>query len=255
VSIHMGLPTTSRQFEEYGPIALLPCLFGPTLVSIFLTGIIYGKTGLSELKTRLLRWKVNIKWYALGILLIPSILLIMLFILSRFSSDFIPKVMNEKDKIDFVITGVLIGIFGGGLFEEIGWTGFVTPELRKKYSVFNTGLILGFFWALWHFLPVLWGSGDINGKLDWSLFAPGLFCHYTVLMTYRILIVWVNEKTDSIPVIILMHASLTTFANFILNISVGGAPLFIYYTILSISLWIIIWFIFKGIRKINIVSN
>ena len=250
VSLFMGMPVTSREFEEFGPIALPPCLLGPTLASVFLTGMVKGKIGLRELKTRFLKWKVGIKWYAFGILLVPLILVVMLSILSRFSPDFIPKVLNEKDKLDFIITGILVGILGGGLFEEIGWTGFATHELLKKYSIFKTGMIIGFFWALWHFLPVFWGSGDANGNIDWSLFLPGLFGHYTVLLTYRILIVWLYAHVNSLLPVILMHASLTTFVNFILNISVGGLPLFIYYCGLSLSLWITVFIVFKGQRKL-----
>ncbi|RKN83544.1 CPBP family intramembrane glutamic endopeptidase [Ulvibacterium marinum] len=49
---------------------------------------------------------------------------------------------------------MIYGIIGGGLLEELGWSGYVTPKLREKYSVVKTGLIIGVFWGAWHFLPV-----------------------------------------------------------------------------------------------------
>lgn len=249
MSFFMGMPTTSTQFEEKGPIALIPFLLGPTVVSLFLTGYINGRPGFHELRSRLLKWKINIGWYAFAVFTIPVILSVMLFILSQFSSDFIPKVMTENNKIRFIITGVVTGLIGGGLLEEIGWTGFAIPRLRSNYSVFKTGLVVGFLWGLWHFLPVFWASGDVNGKIAWSLFLPGLFCHYAVLVPYRIIIVWVHEHTGSLIPVILMHASLTMFSNFILNISKGGCPLFIYFLFLAIALWIIVGIIFCKNKK------
>jgi hypothetical protein len=52
----------------------------------------------------------------------------MLFILSQFSSDFIPKVVKESNKISFVITGVLTGLIGGlsithkSVFSDFLWS-------------------------------------------------------------------------------------------------------------------------------------
>ncbi|MFA6651576.1 MAG: CPBP family intramembrane glutamic endopeptidase, partial [Bacteroidales bacterium] len=220
----------------------IPTLLGPPVVGIFFTYLLYGREGLRSLLARFLRWKVPVKWYLLALFFVPVTLSLILFILSCFSPAYYPKIFSQPDKINFVITGVLTGLFGGGLFEEIGWTGFATPELRKRFGVVKTGLILGFFWGLWHFLPVYWGSGNVNGELDWSLFLPGLFCHYTVLVPYRVLLVWLHEQTKSLPPVILMHASLTAFILFILNLTEGGLPLFVYYTSFSVILWVlVIW--------------
>lgn len=249
MSIFMGMPTTSEQFNNYGPIALIPFLLGPPAVSLLLIISLYGKAGLRELKSKFTKWRINIGWYLIAVLSLPVLLSVILFMLSRFSSDFIPKIFIENNKINFVITGLLTGLFGGGLFEEIGWTGFATPEIRKKNSVVKTGLIIGILWGLWHFLPVYWGSGDSNGAIDWILFLPGLFSHYAVLIPYRVLIVWLYDRTQSLIPAILMHASLTTFILFIFNISASGFPLFIYYLCVAIALWIVVLIIYKFDNK------
>jgi len=240
ISIFMGMPTTSTQFNNIGPVALIPFLLGPAIVSLLLTGILYGKDGFRELKSRMFKWKINVLWYIFSMFTIPALLVIILLILFRFSNDFIPKILTETNKLNFVITGILTGILGGGLFEEIGWTGFVTPELRKKYGIVKTGLLLGFFWGLWHLLPVYWGSGDVNGRINWLLFLPGLFSHYAILIPFRVLLVWLHDRVQSIIPVILMHASLTAFLLFILNIPASGLPLFIYYLCLATVLWIIV---------------
>lgn len=248
VAIFLGMPATSDTFENIGPIALIPTLLGPPIVGVVFTGLLYGREGLRSLLAKFLRWKVPVKWYLIALLFVPVTLCLILFILSRFSPDYYPKILLQPDKTNFIITGILTGLLGGGLFEEIGWTGFATPELRKRYGVVKSGLILGFFWGLWHFLPVYWGSGDVNGNLDWSLFLPGLFCHYTLLVPYRVLLVWLHEKTNSLPPVILMHASLTAFILFILNLNEGGLPLFVYYSCFSLILWALVWLCAKKVR-------
>ncbi len=240
ISFFMGMPATSTHFNETGPLALIPFLLGPTVVSLFLTGFVNGKPGLRELRSRFLRWRINIGWYVFAVLLTPVLLSVILFVLSLFSSGFIPKIITEDEKTSLVITGVITGLVGGGLFEEIGWTGFATPQLRSRYGILRTGLVIGFLWGLWHLLPVLWGSGDVDGKLDWALFLPGLFSHYAVLVPYRILLVWLHERTGSLIPVIIMHASLTCFLLFILNIPGGGFSLFVYYLAVSLALWVVV---------------
>lgn len=55
---------------------------------------------------------------------------------------------------------LMIGTFGifksaaNALGEEIGWRGFLTPELYNKFGFVKTSLIVGIIWAVWHY-PVL----------------------------------------------------------------------------------------------------
>jgi len=243
-SLSMGMPTTEVQFREDGPVALMPLLIGPAAVGLVMTGIAYGRTGFRDLWKRFLNWRIGIWPYLISVLVFPAMLSVILLVLSRYSGDFIPKIMNEEDKVSFAVTGLIMGFLGGGILEETGWTGFALPALRKRYGVFKSGLILGLVWAVWHFLPVYWGSGDAYGHINWSLFLPGLFCHYTVLVSYRILMVWMHEKTGSMIPVIILHGVLGTSINFVLNISVGGRPLFIYYLVIAVLLWAIIGVLF-----------
>ena len=49
--------------------------------------------------------------------------------------------------------------FVGAIFEEIGWTGYATDPLQRRYGVIGAGLIIGGLWALWH-VPAWWlGQG------------------------------------------------------------------------------------------------
>jgi membrane protease YdiL (CAAX protease family) len=124
--------------------------------------------------------------------------------------------------------------------EELGWTGFATPELRRRYSILATGLIVGILWAIWHFLPTYWGSGDASGALSLTLLLPPCLFYAGVLPAYRVLMVWVYDHTGSLFVAMLMHASLTASTLFILAPAAQGVPLMIYYVVFTAVIWAVV---------------
>lgn len=124
--------------------------------------------------------------------------------------------------------------------EELGWTGFAVPRLRRHYNVFITALIVGLLWGVWHFLPTYWGSGDSSGVLSISLLLPPCFFYIAVLPVYRVLMVWVYDRTESLLIVILMHASFTASTLFVLAPSVEGISLFLYYLVLAALLWLVV---------------
>ena len=73
----------------------------------------------------------------------------------------------------------------------------------------TTGLIVGVLWGAWHFLVIFWGSGTFlrsapAGPLPAR--GPLLLC----LPAFRVLMVWVYDRTGSLLVAMLMHASLVS---------------------------------------------
>jgi len=67
---------------------------------------------------------------------------------------------------------VFMGIFGmvqntaAALGEEIGWRGFLVPELFKITNYTKTSLITGICWAVWHF-PILIFADYDSGTPAW----------------------------------------------------------------------------------------
>lgn len=182
-----GLPGTSEQFEMLLPYIVLAMLLGPSISGILLTKILYGKEGIHTLFSRLLTWRVKIKWYIIAIFTAPILTVITLFLLSL-----TPGIFSADNKVMHFTLGVLTGL-AAGCFEELGWTGFAIPQLRKRYSIFVTGIIVGFFWGAWYFIVTLWGSSSTIGTLSLSLYLPGLL--FSFLPPYRILMVWVYDRT------------------------------------------------------------
>jgi len=232
-----GMPTTSDTFEELYPIVFLPYLFGPLLSSLIATALIDGKDGLRRLFSRLLNWRVNGAWYAAAFLMVPLLALGILLPLSLVFPAYLPAIFTADQPGGLLLTGIAIGLFGGGLLEEPGWTGFALPRLRKRHDIFTSGLILGLVWGVWHFLPTYWGSGDAAGNLSLALLVPPCVFYAAVLPAFRVLMAWVYDRTQSLPVIMLMHASLTASTLFVLAPAAAGRQLILYYLLLAVVLW------------------
>jgi uncharacterized protein len=226
-----------EQIEFY--IALVAMEVGPLLAGILLTGLVYGRAGLREFLSRLLRWRVGARWYAVALLSTPLLVMPTLFALSLVSAVFLPSIFTTDAKASLLLSGLTAGLMGG-LFEEPGWTGFAVPELRRRYSVLTTGLIVGLLWGVWHFLLTFWASGDPSGSLSLALFLPPLLFYVGVLPAYRVLMVWVYDRTGSLLVAMLMHASLTGSTIFILSPLARGVSLAIYYVVLTAAVWVVV---------------
>ena len=235
-----GMPTTSEQFAKVWPIVFIPYFLGPSMAGLLLTGLVHGRAGFRELLSRMLKWRVSFRWYAVALLTAPLVIMPILLLLSLISPVFLPDIFTSANKVSLIVSGILIGLIFGGILEELGWTGFAIPGLRRNYSILTTGLIVGLLWGVWHLFPGFWGSGDASGVFSPLLFFPPSLFFMGVLPAYRVLMVWVFDRTGSQFVIMLMHMSITASTLFILSPAARGIPLMIYYTILTTVMWVIV---------------
>ncbi len=234
------IPGTKEQAEKLFVPALLIMFAGPFISGILMNFLVDGKEGLRRLLSRYLRWRIEGRWYAIAIFAGPILVATVLFGLSLFNQEFLPGIITAKDKIGSVIFGVSWGLIGGGLLEETGWTGFAVPQLRKKYSILSTGLIVGILWGIWHFMIAFWASNYLAAADSRTMFVAGFVAFYLLaLPAYRVLLVLVYDRTGSLPVIMLMHAFLSA-STLILQPSSSGEIAFIWNLVLGIILWIII---------------
>ncbi len=232
-----GIPGTKEQFETLLPIAILAMLAGPSVSGILLTALIHGRAGLRDFLSRLLKWRVGVRWYAAALLTAPLLLAALLLSLSLTSPVFLPGIFTSNDKAAHVLFGIVVGLMAG-FIEELGWTGFATPELRRRYGVLTTGLIVGLLWAIWHLLVAFWASGTVSGDLSLTsyLLDPLLF-----LTVFRVLMVWVYDHTGSLLIGgMLMHMSLTASARIITPLAIVGVPLLTFDLVWFAAMWVIV---------------
>jgi len=164
-----------------------------------------------------------------------------IFALSLASPVFLPGIVRTDDKVAYLLFNLAVGLTAGFL-EEIGWTGFAVPALRRRYSVFATGLIAGVLWGAWHYLGNVAAAETVRGTLSLSVFLPLILFNLLVgsLLPFRVLMVWVYDRTGSLLVAMLMHVSLTASIRILTPVGNGGVPLFIYDFVLTAALWVVV---------------
>jgi membrane protease YdiL (CAAX protease family) len=218
-----GIPGKPEDVARLFPFTLAALFAGPSVAGVVVTALVSGRSGLRELLARLGRWRVGAAWWAAALLTGPVLVAAVLFGLSRYSPDFVPGLLTTEDTLGLLIFGLGWGLVGGGLLEELGWTGFAVPTLRRRYSAVTTGLIVGFLWGAWHVLIAVWSSRGLAGEASLTGFIAGFLAFYFVaLPAYRVLMVWLYDHTASLLLAMLMHAALSAATIVLQPVSAHG---------------------------------
>lgn len=96
-------------------------------------------------------------------------------------------------------------LFGGPLFEEFGWRGFLQAHLQSIMRPWIAGLCVGIMWALWH-APLFLVSWSSSSSWTYILIVVGL----SLLMAYGF-----NSSGRAVVVAILMHSAFNASSRFI----------------------------------------
>ena len=222
-----GIPATADQAVVLGMAMLL----GPSIASILLIGFVRGRVGFRELLSRLLKWRVGIRWYGIALIIAPLSTAAVLLVLSLLSPEFTLSILISDDKAALVLMGIVAGIMVG-FFEELGWTGFATPRMRQQYGVLVAGLTIGVLWGAWHFL-LFWESDSFSEVFPLALLFARLF---SWAPAYRILMVWLYDHTKSLLITTLMHMSLVATL-VIMEPPLTGGALLTYILVRAAVLW------------------
>ena len=158
-----GFVGTEVPSQKLFLLAILAGIAGPSIAGILLTGLVGGRAGFRDLASRLFKWRVGVRWYAVALLTAPILMMAVLFALSLTSPVFIPAIITTDDKVSLLVPGIAAGLVGP-FFEELGWTGFAIPQLRKRYGILSTGIIVGLLWGVWH-APLFAASANFNGAV------------------------------------------------------------------------------------------
>lgn len=234
-----GMPGTTEQAEALLPFVVLALLAGPTVAGILLTGVVQGKAGLRDLLSSMLTWRVGARWYAVALLGAPVLVTAVLLALSLISPAYLPGIYTSHDKATLLLISIAYGL-AAGFFEELGWTGFAVPRLKLRYGVLATGLVVGIPWGVWHFITNYWGSGDSSGALSLALFLPAQVFAVGALPAFRVLMVWVYDRTRSLLLAMLMHASITASWLIVMPEGISGAPFLTWYLVWTAALWVVV---------------
>jgi uncharacterized protein len=233
---------TKEQYSTMMAFLYPMMLVGPSVAGILLTGLLYGRAGLREFGSRLTRWRVGARWYALALLTAPLSMAATLLALSLRSPEYLPSIFATTDKATLLLLGIVGGL-AAGIFEELGWTGFVIPRLRLRHSVLATGLFVGVMWGVWHILVNVLAGNTMTGALSLAIYLPATLFVLLVgwMPAYRVLMVWIYERTNgSLLVAMLMHASLTFSTLSVAPLAISGAALVTYQLVFAAALWVVV---------------
>jgi uncharacterized protein len=160
--------------------------FGPLLAAAIT--IRYSDDSLAEWLRKIVRWRVPVHFYAYALGLPVLIMAAMNTMLATLGQQ--PDVSLLPDRIPAYVQTFLITvvIFGGQ--EEPGWRGFALPVLEQRHTPVVATLILGLGWGVWH-IP-------LYGPLG-----------FVVPLVLTFFYTWLYNRTQSVLLCILLHASFT----------------------------------------------
>ena len=101
---------------------------------------------------------------------------------------------------------------------------------------------MGVWWSAWHLFPLVWSSHAAAGELPISVYltatAAGVFVGY--LTGFRILMVWVYDRTQSLLLAMLMHLSITASLLILNPLGIAGTHLIAYSFALAGAVWVVV---------------
>jgi membrane protease YdiL (CAAX protease family) len=242
-----GMQGTTPGSDPRFVFALAAMLAGPATTGVLLTMLLDGRSGLRDFRTRLAARHVGLGWYAVALLTAPTLMVVTLLALSIVSPAYLPGLFTSPDKGSLLLVGLAVGV-SAGVFEELGWTGFAIPAVRQRSSVVATGVIVGVWWSAWHLLPNVWSARAAAGELAVPVYLTtivvGIFAGY--LTAYRVLMAWVYERTASVLLAMLMHASFTASLLILNPLNIAGARLATFSFTLAGVVWAVVLFVVRA---------
>jgi uncharacterized protein len=169
-------------------------IYIPFLSGIWITAIADGRNGVKIFFSRIVRWRVGIKWYAVALFL-PFVLSLTAAGLNIVMGASMPTNIQIPPWMDLIAGFLFPNFLLIALGEEPGFRGFALPRLLVGRSALSAALILGVLHAIWHIPLFIFGS-------DSPLIAVIVICG-------SVLNPWLfNNTNGSVFLAMLMHASL-----------------------------------------------
>lgn len=158
-------PFSPRQMQVLGAC-------GPAIAAMIVTVMTGGLDALRDLLSRLLAWRVGIRWYLAALFLPGLISLLNTTLYTMFGGDapnFADPPVSRVPLPSFLTTlsplGLILPLFayylilGTAVGEELAWRGFVLERFQQRQSSLKASLWVGFLWVIWT-LPLYWAPSE-----------------------------------------------------------------------------------------------
>lgn len=215
-------------------VVVMAMVHAPTIAAIIVVFRSHGLEGIKILFRQLKYWKFAPQWYLKAILIFPATMLAVLFTLSLFSPGFAP--------VPALSVMAFAALFSA-LWEEIGWTGFATPVMLKRFSPLKVGLLLGFLHAIWHLAASLYGAGAFHG----NLFIVNFLATSVGIVGLRMVTIWIYMRTSSLVLGWLTHASFTGGQLLLVSLELTSGETVIWNSAFSFAVvWIVVFLVVRN---------
>lgn len=138
---------------------MLATYAGPLLSALITTLVVDGPGGIQAWLSRLVQWRVGLRWYLLVLIGYPVVFGAAAIVALGPQSLGVATAHLPAFVVGYLIQ-IPVAFFLPTLGEEAGWRGFALPRLQRNYGPLPASLMLGSLHALWH-LPAYWVKGQI----------------------------------------------------------------------------------------------
>jgi membrane protease YdiL (CAAX protease family) len=171
---------------------------GPLIAALIVIPITQGLSGLRELGSRMIRWRVRWYWYVVAVGLPLAVLLVTVGLNVALGAG-APSLagVGSSSTLLMVFAVRLINPLDGPMGEEPGWRGFALPGLQTTLSPLVTTMILAVLITGWH-LPTFLLEG-----FQPSIFVGGVVGTVAVTFWYTWLF---NHTGGSVLLVLVAHS-------------------------------------------------
>jgi membrane protease YdiL (CAAX protease family) len=161
----------------------------------------------SEVRTEMasiLPWRLSPLWTLCAVLFYPVMILASWGLSALFGMNAEYPGLWEQPALEILPLYILtfcVTLLAQGGNEELGWRGFMQPELQKRFSPLVAALIVSVLWSLWH-LPLI-----LNGVYDADL-VVGMVSGGIYRIPLAIFLAWFyNRSGGNLFLTMFLHAS------------------------------------------------
>lgn len=154
--------------------------------------------------------------------LIPLIYILVPYLLywAVYPESFFTYATNPVGMCISILLAIIVGDLTGlvsALGEEIGWRGFMVPNLLERFGWKNTLLFSSLFWCLWHF-PLILFDDYMSGTPLWYNLISFVLCIFPVGVIAGLLAI----ESGSVWPSALLHASHNNYDQAIFGLMTNG---------------------------------
>lgn len=210
---------------------LLPGVFAPAIVAVWMTARAEGESGVRLLLGRVLRWQVGARWYlfAFGYMVAAKLLAASAY---RLISGTWP--VFGADPWYLLLAATVLSV-PSQLGEEVGWRGYALPRLASRLGLGFGSLVLGIVWATWHLPFFFYVESDKTGHpfLPYLLFVTALSVAMAALY-------W--RTGGSLLLTMVMHAAINNTKDIVPSpVPKPGEPLLLHTPLVSWLTLAVLW--------------